>query len=77
VAHWTHCIETAVARLERGDVEGVRTIRPVAVNDIGGVGQRGILVLSGVNARACGGVLGRADDAVAGLRASRGSEEAL
>lgn len=77
LAHWTHGIEAAVARLERDDVERVRTVRPVAVNDIGGVGHSGILVLSRVNARACGGVLARADDASAGLRASRGSEEAL
>lgn len=77
VAHWTHGIEAAAARLERDEVERVRTVRPVAVNDIGGVAHSGILVLSGLNARACGGVLGRADDAPAGLRASRGSEEAL
>jgi hypothetical protein len=63
--------------LERDDVERVRTVRPVAVNDIAGVGHGGVLVLSGVNARAYGGVLGRVDGKSAGLRASRGSEEAL
>lgn len=76
LAHWTHGIEAAVARLQRDDVERVRTVRPVAVNDVCGVGHSGILVLSGMNARAYGGVLNRADDAPAGLRASRGGGEA-
>lgn len=77
LAHWTHGIQAAVAGLQRDDVERVRTVRPVAVNDICGVRHSGILVLNGVNARAYSGVLNRADDATAGLRALRGSEEPL
>jgi hypothetical protein len=54
---WAHGIEAAIARRERNDVERMRAVGPVAVNDIAGVGYAGSLPRMPFNATVVRGVL--------------------
>jgi hypothetical protein len=53
LAHRAHGIEAAIARLKGNDVERMRAIGPIAVNDIAGVGHTASLPRMPLNAKRC------------------------